>query len=151
VADKEPLLCRVAFGAFRPVTGAAEDAAKALGEGTLVRISVVKARGNVRRLGLYWICLKKACELLSDAVDGVLSRNALHRWLKRDQGLAKPIKSKKTGEVIDYDYESISFENMPENERAQFIDAALERISARLGCDVTQLRQEGQAELGEAA
>jgi hypothetical protein len=151
MADREPLLCRIAFGAFRPVTGAAEDAAKALGEGTVVRITIVKARGNTKRLGLYWICLKKACELLSDAVDGILSRHALHRWLKREEGLAKPIRSKKTGEVIDYDYESISFEKMPETDRAQFIDAALERISHRLGCDVTALRNEGQAELGEAA
>lgn len=151
MADKEPLLCRIAFGAFRPITGAAEDAAKALGEGALVRITVVKATGNVRRLGLYWVCLKKACELLSDAVDGVLSRQALHRWLKRDQGLARPITSKKTGEVIDYDYESISFENMPEHDRSEYINGALDRISKRLGCDVTQLRQEGEAEIGRAA
>ena len=151
MADKEPLLCRVAFGAFRPITGAAEDAAQALGEGAIVRITIVKARGNVKRLGLYWVCLKKACILLSDAVDGILSRQALHRWLKRDQGLATPILSKKTGEIIDYDYESISFENMPEHERSEYINGALDRISRRLGCDVTELKQEAQAELGEAA
>jgi hypothetical protein len=148
MSDKEPLLCRVSLGLFRPVTGAAEEAAQALGEGTIVRIEVVKARGNTKRLGLYWVCLKKACELLSDAVDGILSRQALHRWLKRDQGLAKPIVSKKTGEVIDYDYESIGFQKMPEHERAEYITAALERISKRLGCDVTELRQSVEAETG---
>lgn len=148
MADKEPILFRKSFGALRPATPAAEDLMASLPD-KLVRVEITNIRGNTKRLGLYWICLKKACELLSDAVDGILSRHALHRWLKREEGLAKPIMSKRTGEIIDYDYESIAFENMPENERAQFIDAALERISRRLGCDVTQLRQEGEAEMGE--
>jgi len=150
MADNEPILFRKSFGALRPVTPAAEEMMASLPD-KLLRVEITNIRGNTKRLGLYWICLKKACELLSDAVDGILSRKALHRWLKREEGLAKPIVSKKTGEIIDWDYESIAFENMPENERAQFIDAALERISRRLGCDVTQLRQEGEAELGEAA
>lgn len=148
MADKEPLLYRVVLGSLRPVTGAAEEATQALGEGAIVKINVVKARGNTRRLGLYWVCLKKACILLSDAVDGILSRQALHRWLKRDQGLAAPIRSRKTGEVIDYDYESISFENMPEHERSEYINGALERISKRLGCDVTEIKQDAEAETG---
>jgi hypothetical protein len=150
MADNEPILFRKAFGALRPVTPAAEEYFAGLPDG-LLRIEATNVRGNTKRLALYWVCLKKACELLSDAVDGILSRKALHRWLKREEGLAKPIVSKKTGEIIDYDYESIAFENMPENERAGFIDAALERISRRLGCDVTQLRQEGEAQLGERA
>lgn len=150
MADNEPILFRKSFGALRPVTPAAEEMMASLPD-KLLRVEVTNVRGNTKRLALYWVCLKKACELLSDAVDGILSRKALHRWLKREAGLAKPIVSRKTGEVIDYDYESIAFENMPENERAQFIDTALERISRRLGCDVTQLRQEGEADLGEAA
>jgi hypothetical protein len=40
---------------------------------------------------------------------------------------------------------------MPENERAQFIDAALERLSRMIGCDVTQLRNEGEARFGQRA
>lgn len=148
MADKEPLLCRIVLGSLRPVTGAAEEALQAYGEGAIVKIDVIKPRGNTKRLGLYWVCLKKACILLSDAVDGVLSRKALHRWLKRDQGLAPPIISRKTGEVIDFDYESISFESMPEHERSEYINGALERISRRLGCDVTELKQDAEAETG---
>lgn len=151
MADKEPILFRKAFGALRPVTPAAQEMFAALPDDRLLRVEVSNIRGNTKRLALYWVCLKKACEYLSDAVDGILSRQALHRWLKREEGLAKPIVSRKTGEIIDYDYESIAFENMPENERAAYIDAALERISRRLECDVTQLREEGEAELGEAA
>jgi hypothetical protein len=150
MADKEPILFRKSFGALRPVTPAAEEMMATLPD-KLLRVEVTNVRGNTKRLALYWVCLKKACELLSDAVDGVLSRKALHRWLKREEGLAAPIVSRKTGEVIDYDYESIAFENMPEDQRAQFIDAALERISRRLGCDVTELRSEAEADLGEAA
>lgn len=151
MADKEPILFRPMFGALRAVTPAAQEMLQGLDPKRLYRIDVHGVRGNTKRLALYWVCLKKACELLSDAVEGVLNRKALHRWLKREEGLATPIRSRKTGEIIDYDYESISFENMPEHERAKFIDAALERISRRLGCDVTQLREEAQAEFGEAA
>lgn len=150
MADNEPVLFRPMFGALRPITPAAQELVSSLPD-KAVRIEITNIRGNTKRLALYWVCLKKACELLSDAVDGVLNRKALHRWLKREEGLAAPIISKKTGEVIDYDYESISFEKMPENERARFIDAALERISRRLGCDVTTLQQEAEAEFGEAA
>jgi hypothetical protein len=150
VADNEPVLFRRVFGALRPVTPAAEELLRSLPD-RAVRVEIHGIRGNTRRLGLYWVCLKKACELLSDAVEGVLNRKALHRWLKREEGLATPIRSKKTGEIIDWDYESISFENMPEHDRARFIDAALERISRRLGCDVTTLREEAQADFGEEA
>lgn len=150
MADKEPILFRKVFGSLRPVTPAAQELVESLGN-QAVRVEITNVRGNTKRLGLYWVCLKKACEALSDAVDGVLNRRALHRWLKREEGLAAPIVSRKTGEIIDYDYESISFESMPEAERAKFIDAALERISRRLGCDVTTLRDEAQADFGEAA
>lgn len=150
MADNEPILFRRVFGSLRPVTPAAEEWLQALPD-RAVRIEAKNIKGNTRRIALYWVCLKKACELLSDAVIGTLNRKALHRWLKREEGLATPIVSLKTGEVIDYDYESISFENMPEQQRTQFIDAALERISRRLGCDVTTLRDEAQADFGEAA
>lgn len=151
MSEKEPILFRKSFGALRPVTPAAQEMLDNLPHDRMVRIEVHNIRGNTKRIALYWICLKKACELLSDAVEGVLNRNALHRWLKREEGLARPIVSKKTGEIIDYDYESIAFENMRERDRSDFINAALERISRRLGCDVTQLREEGESEMGEAA
>jgi hypothetical protein len=148
MADKEPILYIKRLGAWRPATPAAEEEFGLVPEGAVKRIEITGIRGNTRRLALYWVCLKKACEYLSDAVDGILSRHALHRWLKREEGLAHPIKSKKTGEVIDYDYESISFEKMPEHERSEYINAALERISRRLGCDVTEIKQEAESESG---
>ena len=40
---------------------------------------------------------------------------------------------------------------MPEGERAEFIDQALNRLSRMIGCDVTTLRSEGQAQMGQAA
>jgi len=150
MADSEPILFRRVFGSLRPVTPAAEEWLAAL-PAHAVRIEAKNIKGNTKRIALYWICLKKACELLSDAVEGTLNRKALHRWLKREEGLAHPIKSKKTGEVIDWDYESIAFENMPEHQRSEFITAALERISRRLGCDVTTLEDEARADFGEAA
>ena len=145
MADKEPLLCREMLGALRPVTAAAEEAIRAT-KGQLVRLEIKRTTGNTRRMALYWVVLRIAAEHLSDAFDGAISPRSLHRWLKRDFGLAAPIVSKKTGEIIDYDYESISFETMPENERSEFINHAFERLSARIGCEVTTLLREAERE-----
>lgn len=145
MAEKEPLLCRSMLGSLRPVSAAAEEAIKAT-SGTVVRIEIKRTTGNTRRMALYWVVLRIAVEQLSDAVDGLLSTKALHRKLKRDYGLAKPIVSKKTGEVIDYDYDSISFSSMPENERSEYVNAAFEKISGWIGCDVSTLTREAEKE-----
>lgn len=150
MSDKEPILFRRAFGALRPVTPAAEQLLQTLPD-RAVRVEVHGVRGNTRRLALYWCCLKIACEQLSDHVEGRLTSRLLHRWLKRELGLSDPVISKKTGEIIGYDDESIAFHNMGEGERADFVDQALEKLSQMVGCDVTTLKSEGQAQLGEAA
>jgi hypothetical protein len=148
--DKQPALFRKVFGSLRPVTPAAEELLAGVPD-RAVRVEIKNIKGNTRRLALYWVSLKLGCEQLSDAVDGKMSPRILHRYLKRRCGLSSPIISKKTGEVIDWDDESIAFENMPEHERAAYIDQALEKLSEWIGCDVTQLRDEAQANFGEAA
>ena len=150
MSDKEPILFRKVLGSLRPTTPAAEQLLTTMDTSRAYRVAVTGIHGNTKRLGLYWVCLKVATEQLSDAVDGILSVKALHRWLKRDLGLAKPIVSHRTGKLIDYDYESISFEKMSEAERAEFVTAALERLSQLVGCDVTTLRDEANAQFGEA-
>lgn len=142
--DEEPLLFRYQLGALRPVSGAAERAMQEFRPGEMVRIEVKHLRGNVKRLAWYWIMLKIACEQLSDAIDGKLTTTAMHRWFKRQLGLARPIVSRKTGEVIDYDYESISFAKMPEHQRAEYVDQTSELLSRRLGVDVNTLRREAE-------
>jgi hypothetical protein len=150
MADNQPALFRKVFGSLRPVTPAAEELLATIPD-KAVRVEIKNIRGNTRRLALYWCCLKVGCEQLSDAVDGVMSVRALHRYLKRRCGLSSPIVSKKTGEIIDWDDESISFENMPENERSAYIEHAFETLSKWIGCDITQLRNEGEAQFGEEA
>jgi hypothetical protein len=151
MADKEPILFRPVFNSLRPATPAAEGVFKTLDPKKHYRIDIKGIKGNTRRLALYWVCLKVGCEHLSDAVDGIMTPRILHRYLKRRCGLSSPIISKKTGEIIDWNDESICFENMPEHERASYIDDALSKLSAWIGCDVTQLRDEAQAQFGEAA
>lgn len=151
MADREPILFRRVFGALRPVTPAAEKLVESLDPQRSYRADVKGIRGNTRRLALYWCCLKVACEQLSDAVDGTMTPRLLHRYLKRRCGLSSPVISKKTGEIVEWDDESIAFENMPESERADFIDQALGLLSDWIGCDVTTLRSEGAAQFGEAA
>lgn len=145
MADTEPLLCRVVLGTLRPINGAASDALKAIADGSMVRIEIKRTVGNVKRMAWYWVMLKIALENLADAFDGPMTTKMLHRWLKREAGIAKPIRSRKTGEIIDYDYDSIAFHNMPENERAEFIDFASAKLAARLGCDPAELTTEAKA------
>jgi len=145
MADKEPLLCRAMLGSLRPISAAAEEAIRA-SSGQVVRLEIKRTTGNTRRMALYWVVLRIAVEQLSDAVEGTLSTRALHRWLKREYGIAAPIRSKKTGEIIDYDYESVAFEAMPENERSAYITWTIEKLSHRIGCDVTTLTREAQRE-----
>lgn len=144
MADKEPLLFRYQLGALRPVTAAAEQFIATLDSGALVKGEFVIPRGNTRRLAWYWVMLKIATEQLSDAIDGKFTVKMLHQWFKRQLGLATPVVSKKTGEILDYDYDSISFATMPEGERAEYIDQASELLSRRLGVDVETLRREAE-------
>lgn len=149
--DNPPALYRPVFGSLRPCTPAAEEAFKGLDPKRAYRVDIKGVKGNTRRLALYWCCLKVGCEQLSDAVDGVMTPRLLHRYLKRRCGLSSPIISKKTGEIIEWNDESICFENMPENERAAYIDDALGKLSEWIGTDITTLKSEGRAKFGEAA
>lgn len=145
MADNEPLLFRTVLGSLRPLNGASEDALKAIGNGNTVRIEIKRAAGNVRRLAWYWVMLKIALENLEDAFDGPVTTKALHNWLKREAGLATPIISKKTGEILDYDYDSISFASMTEDQRSAFVDFASQKLAQRLGVDPSELTREAKA------
>lgn len=144
VADKEPLLFRLVFGSLRPVTQASEDALAKLDANQVVRIDIKRTVGNVKRMAFYWVMLKLTLDNLGDAFDGPMTTQMLHRWLKREYGLAKPVRSHKTGEIIDWDYDSISFATMAENERADFISWATELLSSRLGVDAHTLSDEAK-------
>lgn len=143
--DTEPLLFTVSLGALRPANGAAEDALRALGNNASVRVEIKRASGNVLRLRWYWQMLRLFLDNMRDAFDGPMTPKMLHRWLKREAGLATPVVAKKTGEIIDWDYGSISFAKMDEAERAEFVDFAAKKLSARLGVDIETLKREAQA------
>ena len=145
MSDTEPLLFRVELGVLRPANAAAEEAAKAV-NGQTVRIEIKRTTGNVLRLRWYWVMLRLFLENIEDgAFEGNMTPAVLHRWLKREAGLATKITSSKTGEIIDWDYGSISFHRMPENERSEFVNFAAEKLSARLGVDVNTLKNEAQS------
>lgn len=144
MVDDEPLLCRVELGMLRPMTGAAEDAVRALPAGSVVRIEIKQTRGNYKRLAWYWVMLKIAIENLADRFDGPVNSKMLHRWLKQRFGLSKPVRSKKTGEIIGYDDGSIAFHSMPENERAAFIEQATEFLADQLGTEPSTLTTEAR-------
>jgi hypothetical protein len=147
MADDAPLLFRKVFGALRPANKAAEEALAKIEGDSPVRVRITRTTGNVRRMALYWVYLGITVENLSDMVEGgLLTTKTLHTKLKRDLGLSKPIVSKRTGEIVGWDDDSIAFDKMPENERADFIDAAIEKMSKWLGCDPADLRREGEAQ-----
>lgn len=151
MSDREPILMRKQLGALRPATQAAQDMLDKLPGDRTFRVEVKGIRGNTRRLALYWCVLAVAAEQLSDAVDGVMSRGLLDDWLRREYGISKPVTSRKTGEIIGYDRGRIAFDKMPETERAAYLDWTIDKLSSRLGCDVTTLRQEAEQNYGVAA
>jgi hypothetical protein len=140
VADKPPLMFTRRLGGLFPANTAAEQAMKAI-DGT-VRVELKSMRGNARRNALYWACLGVAVPMLDEKVPG-LTVDLLHKVLKDRRGLVR-IVTLPSGEQVK-DYDSISFAKMTEVERASFIDWALGAVSSWLGCDVTELKREGEA------
>lgn len=144
MADTAPLTFRRVLGSLRPVGAAAEQAMAAIGD-DIVRIEIKRMRGNVRRNALYWSCLAVAAPMLSERLDGdALTPDLPHRVLKDRAGLVRLIHLP-SGDVLK-DYDSTSFASMSEPDRAKFIDFALATVSKWLGCDVTDLRREGEAQ-----
>ncbi len=143
MSEHPPLIFRRVLGSLRPVGKAAEDALAALDDGP-VRIRITRTTGNVRRNALYWACLGVAAPMLSERLDGdAIDVEMLHRILKDRRGLVRTI-TLPSGDTIK-DYDSISFAKMTEPERAAFVDWAITTLSKWLGCDVTDLRREGEA------
>jgi hypothetical protein len=140
MADEPPLLARKVLGSLRPANRACEDALAALDDKP-IRIRITRTSGNIKRNALYWACLGLAAPMLSERIEGeALSVDLLHRILKDKAGKYRLVKLP-SGDTIK-DYDSISFSKMPENERAAFIDWALETLSKWLGVDVADLRRE---------
>jgi hypothetical protein len=144
MAEAAPILARKILGSLRPANGAAKEAFDALSPDALLRIRVTKASGNTKRLALYWIVLAIAAPMLEERLDGPMTTAMLHRILKRKAGLAKPVKLP-SGEV-EWDYESVSFEAMPEAERAKHIDWSIRTLAHWLGCSEDDLLNEGRSE-----
>ena len=143
MGDQPPLIFRKVLGGLRPVGRAAEEALAALDDGP-VRVRITRTAGNVKRNALYWACLGVAAPMLSERIEGdALDVEMLHRILKDRRGLVRVI-TLPSGDTIK-DYDSTSFAKMPEHERAAFVDWALATLSRWLGCDVTDLRREGEA------
>lgn len=140
MADTPPLLFTKRLGMLAPANPAATEAMKAI-DGQ-VRVELKSMRGNARRNALYWACLGVAVPMLDEKAPG-LTVDLLHKVLKDRRGLVRVVTLPSGAQVRDYD--SISFAKMTEVERAAFIDWALGTVSSWLGCDVTELKREGEA------
>jgi len=138
--DHPPLLFTKRLGGLFPANPAAEQAIAAI-DGK-VRVEFKSMRGNARRNALYWSCLSVAVPMLDEKAPGI-TVDLLHKVLK-DRGDLVRVIELPSGEKVK-DYESISFAKMTEPERAGFIDFALKTLSSWLGCDVTELKREGEA------
>jgi hypothetical protein len=142
MSDQPPLLFRKVLGSLRPVNRAAEEALSALDNDKPVRVRITRTAGNVRRNALYWSILGVAAPMLDEQAPG-LTAELLHKVLKDKYGLVRVVTLPSGQEVRDYD--STSFAKMTEPDRAKFIDWSLSTLSFWLGCDVADLRREGEA------
>jgi hypothetical protein len=142
MSDTPPLFFTKKLGTLAPANEAATKALAAIDPGSRVRVEIKSTRGNVRRNALYWACLNVAAPMLDEKAPGI-TVDLLHKVLKDRYGLVR-IVTLPSGEQVK-DYDSISFAKMTEPERAAFIDWALGTVSRWLGCDVTDLKREGEA------
>ncbi len=124
--DSPPLLVSHRLGGLYAANPDAEKAIAAI-KG-VARIEIKQTKGNNPRLALYWIVLGKVCGPLSQMCEGdPLTSKMLHRVLKRRKGLCSKT-TLPSGEV-EYNDDSISFSDMTEPERAEYIDWAFETLA----------------------
>ena len=143
MADQPPLIFRKVLGGLRPVGPIAEAAVAALDDGH-IRVRITRTAGNVKRNALYWTILGIAAPMLSERIEGdAIDAEMLHKILKDRRGLVRLVHLP-SGDTIK-DYDSTSFAKMPENERAAYVDWALETVSKWLGVPVEALLTEGKA------
>lgn len=144
MSDKPPILLNYRFGVLRPSDKAAEDALRAYSANDNLRAVITKASGKWSRIAFYWTMLGIAAENLEErfGIPG-LSKYDLHKRLKKKLGLMRLV-TFPSGETVE-DYDSISFDNMPEHERAEFINRAMPLLAKWLGCSVEELTQAGKA------
>lgn len=142
MSDTPPLHFRKVLGSLRPANRAAEEALAAIDNDKPVRVRITRTSGNVKRNALYWSVLGIAAPMLDEKAPG-LTVELLHKVLKDKYGLVRVVTLPSGQEVRDYD--STSFAKMTEVDRAKFIDWSLATLSSWLGCDVSELRAEGEA------
>jgi hypothetical protein len=140
MANEVPLIFERRLGGLFPANPAAEQALAAVtGK---VRVKLTRTHGNNKRLSLYWIVLGLAAPMLDEQAPG-LTDSLLHKVLKDRYGLVKVVKLPSGQEIKDYD--SISFHQMTENERAAYIDWSFATLSKWLGVSVEELTKEARA------
>jgi hypothetical protein len=140
MADEVPLIFERRLGGLFPANPAAEKALAAVSG--KVRVKITRTQGNNKRIALYWITLGIAAPMLDEQAPG-LTDSLLHKVLKDRYGLVKVVKLPSGQEIKDYD--SISFHQMTENERAAYIDWSFKTLSSWLGVSVEELTAEARA------
>lgn len=139
MAETAPLYFEKALGVLRAVNADAQAALNALPNGERVRVRITAAKGNSRRMAMYWATLGEAAPFVSELLGGdAIDAAQLHMILKDRRGLYRPIRLR-DGSVIK-DYESVSFSTMTEPERAAYFDWALATLDKWLSRHGIQLR-----------
>jgi hypothetical protein len=140
MSEEAPLFFVRKLGGLFPACPAAEKALAAING--RVRVKITRTQGNNKRIALYWIVLGLAAPMLDEQAPG-LTDSLLHKVLKDRYGLVKVVKLPSGQEIKDYD--SISFHQMTENERAAYIDWSFATLSKWLGVSVEELTKEARA------
>jgi hypothetical protein len=140
MSEEAPLFFVRKLGGLFPACPAAEKALAAVNG--RVRVKITRTQGNNKRIALYWIVLGLAAPMLDEQAPG-LTDSLLHKVLKDRYGLVKVVKLPSGQEIKDYD--SISFHQMTENERAAYIDWSFTTLSKWLGVSVEELTKEARA------
>src|SRR5687768_15938888 len=110
--DTPPLIVVKRLGSLRAASEAAEQAIRALADGSEVEITIKRAKPNQKRLALYWGVARLASENWP-MTEGTMNSRLLHREKKEALGIGEWVTTTKGKRIFDAD--SISFSEMTED------------------------------------
>jgi len=142
VADTPPLMFANVLGSLHPRNSQAQAAIATLGT-TPVEVRILPGKGNTKRMGFYWAMLDVGADNLGAAVEGGLTSRVLHKIIKRKLDLGRKIKLP-SGE-IHFDEDSVSFAEMNEPDRAEYVNRCATLLSGWLGVEVETLMDAARA------
>lgn len=139
---------RVSLGSLRPADPAAEDALRAMANGSLCGVTIKRSSRSLKRMRFYRAMLKAACDVLAQQVPG-LQPDDLHTRLKQELGLGEWLVFPSGAKL--FKAASTAFGKMDEGTFSAYVTRVDGLLSRWIGCPPGSVIDEARAMVGAAA